>query len=102
MESQITESQSMGTLVMENLEGPEWRRLYRDALVEVDIDVLEERLAAAEAAIMQRLQVMSPTDSPSERHAIEDALANLRILRRESLGLHDPTNQSRNPTSGRG
>lgn len=103
MESQITESQSMGNVVMEKLEGPEWQQLYRDALVEVDIDVLQERLAVAEAAILLRLQAMSPTpDSVSERYAIEDALANLRILRRESLGLDDTTGQPPNRTTGRG
>jgi hypothetical protein len=101
MESQVTESQSMGNLVMEKLEGPEWRQLYRDALVEVDIHVLEERLAAAEAAILLRLQAMSPTDSLSERYAIEDALANLRILKRESLGLPGTTGQSPTRTTGR-
>ena len=61
MESQITESQSMRNPFMEPLEGPEWQRLYRDALVEVDMGILQERLAAAEAAILLRLQAMSPT-----------------------------------------
>lgn len=102
MEIQITESQSMGNPVMETLEGPEWQRLYRDALVEVDMDILQERLSAAEVAILLRLQVMSPTDSLSERYAIEDALANLRILKRESLGRNDTTDQSPNRTTGKG
>jgi hypothetical protein len=103
MEIQITESQSMGNPVMETLEGPEWQRLYRDALVEVDMDVLQERLATAEAAILLRLQALSPTpDRLSERYAIEDALANLRILKRESLGLNDTTDQSPNRTTGKG
>lgn len=102
MESQITESQSMRNPFMEPLEGPQWQRLYRDALVEVDMGVLQERLAAAEAAILLRLQAMSPTDSPSERYAIEDALVNLRILKRESLGISDTTDQSPNRTTGKG
>jgi hypothetical protein len=102
MESQITESQSMRTPFMEPLEGPEWQRLYRHALVEVDMGILQERLAAAEAAILRRLQAMSPTDSLSERYAIEDALVNLRILKRESLGLDDTTEQSPNRATGKG
>ena len=101
MESQITVSQIMGNPVMEALEGPEWQRLYRDALVELDMNILQERLATAEAAILLRLQAMSSTDSLSERYAIEDALANLRILKRESLGLPDTTGQSPNRTTGR-
>ncbi len=88
---------------MENLEWPEWQKLYRDALVEVDMNILQARLAAAEAAILLRLQAMSPTrDSLSERYAIEDALANLRILKRESLGVHATTGQSQIRTVGRG
>ena len=103
MESQITESQSMGNPVMEPLEGPEWQRLYRDALVELDMNILHERLAAAEAAILLRLQALSQTRvCLSERYAIEDALANLRILKRESLGLDDTTGQPPNRTTGRG
>jgi hypothetical protein len=103
MERQITESQNMGNPVMEPLEGPEWQRLYRDALVELDMNILQERLAAAEAAILLRLQALLPTrDCLSERYAIEDALANLRILKRESLGLDDTTDQSPNRTTGKG
>ena len=103
MEIQITESQNMGNPVIEPLEGPEWQRLYRDALVELDMNILQERLATAEAAILLRLQALSPTpDCISERYAIEDALANLRILKRESLGLDDTTNQSPNRTTLKG
>jgi len=103
MEIQITESQSMGNPVMEPLEGPEWQRLYREALVELDMSILQERLAAAEAAILLRRQALSPTpDCLSERYAIEDALANLRILKRESLGLDDTTDQSLDRTTEKG
>jgi hypothetical protein len=103
MESQITESQSMRNPVMEPLEGPDWQQLYRDALVELDMNILQERLVAAEAAILLRLQTLSPTpDCLSERYAIEDALANLRIIKRESLGLNDTTDQSPNQTTGKG
>jgi hypothetical protein len=103
MEIQITESQSMRNPVMEPLEAPDWQRLYRDALVELDLDILQERLAAAEAAILLRLHSLSPTpDGLSERYAIEDALVNLRILKRESLGLDDTTDQPPNRTTGKG
>jgi len=88
-------SQTMGSLVMENLQWPEWQKLYQDAVVELDKVRLQERVAAAEAAICSRLRALSPAvDSRSERHAIEDALATLRILKRESPGLRDLAGQS--------
>lgn len=95
-------SQTMESLVMENLQWPEWQKLYQDAVLELDKDRLQERVTVAEAAMFSRLQAMSPTvDSLSERHAIEDALATLRILKRESLGFRDLNGQSPNQT-GRG
>jgi len=81
-------SQIVESIVMENVQYPEWQKLFQDALVELDKDELHERVAAAEAAILSRLEAMSDTgDRPSERHAIEDALASLRVLKRESLGF---------------
>ena len=47
---------------------------------------LLERVKAAESAIFNRIQAISPTLA-AERQAIEDALANLRVIRRENLGL---------------
>src|SRR5207249_6436357 len=45
-----------------------------------------ERVTAAETAIFNRIQAISP-EHIAERQAIEDALANLRTIRRENLGL---------------
>jgi hypothetical protein len=93
-------SQTMGSLVMDHFQWPEWQQIYQDAVLELDKDRLRERVAAAEAAIFSRLQALSPTvDSLSERHAIEDAQATLRILKRESLGSRDSKGQSWNETS---
>jgi len=77
----------MEDLVMEGMQYPEWQKLCQDALVELDKDKLPERVAAAEAAIVSRLQAMEAgDDSLKERQAIADALANLRVLKRESIG----------------
>ena len=102
MESQTTGSQIMENPVIENLEWPDWQRLYQDALVELNKDILTQRVTAAEVAMFRRLQALSPTrDSLSERHAIEDALVILRILKQESLGFRDLTRQPPNPAGAK-
>jgi hypothetical protein len=69
---------------------PEWQQDYQAALLELDREKLRERVAAAETAIFKRLQAMSQdSDSHAERQAIEDALTNLRVLKRDSLGFPD-------------
>ena len=65
---------------------PEWQNKYQVALLELDRKKLLERVTAAETAIFNRIQAISP-EHIAERQAIEDALANLRIIRRENLGL---------------
>jgi hypothetical protein len=69
---------------------PEWQAEYQAALLELDPKRLFGRVTAAETAIFNRLQAMSPTsDGHAERQAIEDALASLRVLKRENLGFPD-------------
>jgi len=69
---------------------PEWQREYQAALLELDHAKLGERVEAAETAIYKRLQAMSHgSDAQAERQAIEDALANLRTLKRDRLGFPD-------------
>ena len=69
---------------------PEWQGEYRAALLELDPKRLFERVTAAETAIFNRLQAMSHTsDGHAERQAIEDALASLRVLKRDNLGFPD-------------
>ena len=64
----------------------EWQNEYQAALLELDRKKLLERVTAAETAIFNRIQAISP-EHAAERQAIEDALANLRVIRRENLGL---------------
>ena len=66
---------------------PEWQNQYRAALVELDRKKLLERVTAAETAIFNRIQaLLRDPDHAAERQAIQDALANLRVLRRDNLG----------------
>ena len=73
-----------------NIPYPEWQNENAAALVELDRDKLPQRVAAAEAAIFNRLQAISQSsDHRAEHQAIEDALAALRVLKRENLGFPD-------------
>jgi hypothetical protein len=78
---------------MEPAEGfkyPEWQKVLQEALLELDTDKLKQRVAAAEIAIFKRLQAISrDRDRTAERQAIEDALASLRFLKRQSLDFPD-------------
>jgi hypothetical protein len=80
----------MEEYLLEDLPYPRWQVSYRDALVELDHDKLRERVHQAESAIFDRLQTLPPSsESLMERRAITDALANLRCLKRETLGFLD-------------
>jgi len=80
----------LGEQTVVNLRYPDWQKPYHDALVELDKDKLKVRVVAAEAAIFNRLQTMSSnSDSSGEMQAIEDALASLCYLKRESVEYAD-------------
>ncbi len=69
-----------------DIQYPEWQTRYKEALVELDKDRLQERISAAETAIFTRLHAISGVPGyQAERQAIEDALAFLRILERDSV-----------------
>jgi hypothetical protein len=69
---------------------PDWQNEYAAALVELDREKLSGRVEAAETAIFNRLQAISQSsDHRAEHQAIEDALAALRVLKRENLGFPD-------------
>jgi hypothetical protein len=69
---------------------PEWQPAYLAALLELEPKRLFEQVTAAETAIFNRLQAIphSP-DTDAERQAIADALASLRVLKRDELGFPD-------------
>jgi hypothetical protein len=69
---------------------PHWQSEYKAVLIETDREKLVERVVEAEAAIFNRLQTIAQSQKhQAERQAIEDALANLRVLKREGLGFPD-------------
>jgi hypothetical protein len=69
---------------------PEWQREFEAALLEHDREKLLTKVMAAEDAIFNRLQAISQSLAhEAERHAIQSAVARLRILKRDSLGFPD-------------
>lgn len=60
----------------------QWRDLYKAAMLELDPKQLQARVKAAEDAIDARASggARLPRD---ERRAMEDALSNLRVLKRK-------------------
>lgn len=60
-----------------------WRRLYTDALFEVDSAKLPSRIAEAEAALIVRARELfhDPGDNIEEEEALDDAMYALRALR---------------------
>lgn len=79
---------------MENLgsdgNSSEWKKIFQEALVEVNPDRLKEKLAEAEAAIFQRLQALQPGGAHVEElRALQDASNALLVLKREVLKFPD-------------
>jgi hypothetical protein len=73
----------------------DWRALYRAALLELDPGKLPERIERAESAIRTSLNAHPNADS-TEYQDLLDAVANLRVLRREIARATD-ANLERNP-----
>ena len=67
---------------------PKWQNEYQVALLELDRKKLLGRATAAETAIFNRIQAISP-EHAAERQAIEDAIASLRVLKTEKLNYPD-------------
>jgi hypothetical protein len=76
------------------LNGYEWQKQVRDALLELDPKALLQKVADAETAIFERLQALakvdgSQSDNAQERQALQDAVNSLRVLKRETLKFPD-------------
>jgi hypothetical protein len=93
--------------MMPNLEYPSWQQSYREALLEFDLEKLQQKVEAAESAIFLRMQEMAGrSDGHAERRALQDAFSALRSLQIERLnypklpdeynrvGDHKPENTS--------
>jgi len=72
-----------------NLRFPLWQPQYQAALIELNHGKLLERITETEYAIFERLQSLEGTPNCESRFvellAIEDALASLRLLKREQV-----------------
>jgi hypothetical protein len=65
---------------------PEWQKAVQAALIEVDEERLQQKVADAEAAIFQRLQELGSTsNSSAERLALEEASRSLLVVKQEIL-----------------
>ena len=79
--------------------GPEWQRLYIEALVETNPLKLVERVSVAEKAILLRVaELCTNSDDPVEWRALEDAITGMSVLRREILKSRNETAAQRTPT----
>ena len=66
----------------------EWQQAYRLALQETNRKALFKKVEVAEAAILTRREGLAPTaDHYAEWQVLEDALANLLVLKREKLNF---------------
>lgn len=63
-----------------------WQKYYEAALLELDPAKLPERIEQAHKAIQSSMNVARQNSDGAEHQALADALANLRVLRRE-VGL---------------
>jgi hypothetical protein len=64
-----------------------WRMAYRAAVLEPNKALLEERITAAQRAMMQRLtELAGAQEDRSEIRSIEKSLRNLVVIKWERLG----------------
>ena len=69
-----------------DLRFPEWESEYKAAILEADMAKLLDRVAAAEAAIRQRMRaIFGRSDGDVERQAIGKAFSALSVLKETGL-----------------
>jgi surfactin synthase thioesterase subunit len=74
----------------DDLTFPDWQPQFHAALLETDPKQLPQRVIAAEEAIFTRMQALaSALNGDTERHAIEDAMRQLRVIQVEKLNYPD-------------
>jgi hypothetical protein len=78
---------------------PEWQRLYLEALIEMNPQVLAQRVSVAEKAILSRVaELCTSSDDQGEWKAIEDAITGISVLRKEILMSRNATTAQPTPT----
>ena len=62
-----------------------WHEAYKAAVLETDRSNMPKRIQAAESEIQERQHMLFADHggTQEERHAIQDAISGLRVLRRE-------------------
>jgi hypothetical protein len=76
----------------EELKYAHWQGPYVAALSESNLSEILKKIQAAEFAIYERCQILTPgSDHLAEREAIADGLAELRRLQRDKLSFPDFT-----------
>lgn len=67
-----------------------WQNLIHEALVELDLDKLRDKITDAESVIFNRLQTLGENaEGAEERDALQDASNTLLTLKREVLKFPD-------------
>jgi hypothetical protein len=61
---------------------PLWKKPYEAAILELDPTKLQLRINEAQQAILEQAEQLLTRPSDGERQALNDALRNLRILRK--------------------
>lgn len=65
---------------------PPWQHVYEAVLREADTNKLFKLVEVAEAAVLtRRASLEESSDHHFERRAIEEAVANLQVIKREQL-----------------
>lgn len=62
----------------------EWQKRYQEALLELDPARLLERIDQAYESIQRCMDLTLSNSNSTQRQVFADALANLRVLRREA------------------
>jgi hypothetical protein len=74
----------------EELKYPEWQTPLQELILEFDSTKLPEKVQKVETLISERLQQLPRgNEGHIETQAINDALALLRIIKRDKLGFPD-------------
>ena len=72
----------MSTMATPSPDRPDWKALYRAAIVETDKNALPQRVSAAEKAVVARSrEIFYGYGSQDEKESLDDALYALHALR---------------------
>ena len=75
---------------MNDLRYTQWQASFVDAITEIDSQKLAVKVEKVEGTIFDRFQALSSdSNHHEERQALTDAVATLRILKRDKLAFPD-------------